>query len=264
MLDFHSHILFNFDDGPKTIEESLQMLRRSKDAGADTVISTSHCYPHSKDGVEEFLDRRERRFAEIEAVTNKDPDGYPRLIKGCEVHLTGDIAAIEDIEKLCIEDTDYMLVELPYVINNETPDLVYNLTLKGIKPVMAHIERYADCDAYALENLFSLGVLYQVNADTLAEAPRKTVYELIESGHCHVIGSDMHNLTYRPPCVEKGYNAVAKYYGEEAAELLEQNARNIIKNKPIDLYAGHNFKRVPAFKRLLRTDRRKDNDTNKR
>ncbi len=252
MTDFHSHILFKFDDGPRVIEISLDMLRKACTDGVETLVSTSHCYPKNAEDVDVFLDRRTRRMADINAEIAKSPADYPHIVLGSEVHLTGNIAEIENIKKLCIEGTDYMLVELPYEWNNNTADNVYNLTLLGIKPIMAHIERYLGEKPEYLDNLFSLnGLLYQVNAETFIGRDRRTAHRLLETGMCQFIGSDMHNMASRPPQMHDAEAVLLKRGGKEYVEFFDNNAARVFKNEPVDKNAYKRLPKIPARKLLF-------------
>ena len=252
MIDFHSHFLFKFDDGARTEEESLKMLGISREMGVEAVVSTSHCYLKDEKTLEDFLERRERRFETLGGKISEEPARYPEIIRGAEVNITYRVSHLKGLEKLCIENTEYMLVELPYVCTEQTIDEVYNLTLLGIKPVMAHIERYMDQDRALLENLFSLDALYQLSTSVFYnKAFKSDINFLMKNGLFHVIGTDMHNMKKRPPDMDKALKSIRKHYGEDYVEYFEENARNILQNKEIDRAAFRQLKRKSGLAALF-------------
>ena len=62
MVDIHTHVLFRFDDGPKTLDESLALLEKTAASGVTDVVSTSHYYSAHM-SAEEFTERRTKRLA---------------------------------------------------------------------------------------------------------------------------------------------------------------------------------------------------------
>ena len=99
----------------------------------------------------------------------------------------------------------------------------------GAKPILAHIERYQALmeDPYKLEDYIDMGCLTQVNISTFSDAHRsvkKKLFKLLDTGHIHLIGSDCHNLSSRPPEYEDGINEIVKKSGQEAVDALIRNA----------------------------------------
>jgi protein-tyrosine phosphatase len=223
MVDCHSHFLAEMDDGAKSIQISALMLASALEQGVTDIISTSHCYPHSEADIERFL---EKRAAALDAVSGYDA---PMIHKGCEVHMTCDLSEFSNIKSLCINDTDYMLVEMPYDRwKPEAVDWVYSLTLKGIKPIMAHIERFFENEDM-FDELFSIGVHCQVNADSFLEKQlKKKIGYLIKHNAVHVIGSDCHSMGTRKSRIGRAYDTVEKQYGAELCDFLTANGKELI------------------------------------
>lgn len=234
MIDFHAHILSGIDDGARSSALAVDMLSASYRQGIDTVISTSHCYVTDPASIHTFLDRRAARYARLCAVANQSPAPLPHIRLGAEVHMERDFSAYPDIDKLCIEGTDYMLVEMPYGRwRQDLYDCLYSLRLHGIRPILAHIERYA-AHAREFNNLRGLDLLYQVNADSFFQNPGKRfLAKLYADGMIHVLGSDMHDMDRRAPHMQKAVRIIRQKYGKELLLYLQQNAETILENGSI-------------------------------
>ena len=205
-IDFHTHILHNIDDGAKDIAMSLAMVESCYETGAETAILTPHI--EATGDYESFLGAREKRFAELSSAVKEKGVPHPDFLLGAEVLLDGSLSEREDVRSLCIEDTELILIELPYTswnswYNNE----IYNLMAKhDVTPVMAHIERYlrSPNDIRKLEHFISFGVKFQINASSfLSFSGRRIIRELAATGNVHAIGSDAHNMARRSPDIVK-------------------------------------------------------------
>ena len=189
MFDFHSHILPGVDHGTSSIETSLKQLQLAKEFGITTIVATSHFYPFHSD-VESFLEKRNEAY---ELLCSQKPDGI-EIIKGAEVMLTMDLDKIEGVEKLCIGDTNYMLVEMPDMIHSTwIYDVLMRLCDRGITPIIAHIDRYPES---VQENLLEMDFPIQVNAYAFKRffKARRMLY-LVQNDLVHLLGSDLHGAT---------------------------------------------------------------------
>ena len=93
MIDIHSHILPNIDDGSKSIEESVNLLSILNEQGITEVIATPHFYPHL-DNLEEFSEQRQYQFEELsEAIKDKN---LPKIYLGCEILYFNGIANVNN------------------------------------------------------------------------------------------------------------------------------------------------------------------------
>ena len=237
MIDFHSHILPGIDDGAKDCAMSIKMLKDAYSAGVQTIISTSHCYPKSDADIEKFLQKRASAYERLSQAISSE-ENIPKIILGCEVNVSTDLAELKNIKKLCIGNTNYLLVEMPHGNWEEWMiDSVYKLTLLGIRPILAHIDRYMFHDQELFSSLSELGFLYQVNSDLfVSKGVKRIANNLVQSGHIHVIGSDMHNTTTRKSSVAKAIKVISKRYGEEAIKQIYSNSVDILNNEEIKHY----------------------------
>lgn len=235
MIDFHSHFLPKIDDGAKNLEESLEMLRISKESGVDTVISTSHCYAFGGESdINHFLEKRTSAYSQVLNAIRGNIDTYPEIVLGCEVHLVPKLSTLPSLPRLCIENTDYILIEMPSSDwNDEDFEEVYQITKLGLKPIIAHIDRYFDKED-KFSDLFSLNLLFQANAESfLSRDLRKKLSELFRKDALHIIGSDMHGIVSRPPNLAEAYTVIENKFGKIYAGYLNFASQRILKNEPV-------------------------------
>lgn len=199
MVDLHSHVLPDFDDGPQTAQASAELLKAMKTDGVSRLFLTSHAYL-SHEPVESYLFRRKPCEAALAAIY--DPQTMPAYKLGAEVRYTADLIQM-DYASLCLEGGKYLLLELPtdrYPAHLER--LVSYLDMHGVTPILAHVERY---DAFRnhpelLYTLHELGALAQVSADRVAaKQDRNFCQAAIDHGLVQFVASDAHNTTNRPP-----------------------------------------------------------------
>lgn len=198
VIDLHSHFLPEIDDGAKNVNESLAMLCESKKQGVELCVGTPHITVHRNQSISSFIDLRSKSVAILEEKLKGFEKDVPKLIYGAEIFLDNDISVYEDISKLCIEDTNCMLVELsPLAYNRQYTEWLYSLTMKGFLPIVAHIERYPYINEF-LSELDGVNVIYQMNAKSLLKkSRRKFLVSRVEEGYSIIVASDMHNTKLR-------------------------------------------------------------------
>lgn len=152
MLDIHSHILPDIDDGAKTIEESIEILQELKSQGCTHVIATPHFCAQTTD-IEDFKVIFNKKYKELlEAVKGMD---LPEILPGCEVYFFNGIATCADLDELTLNGSEYILLELPEKLTPRVLDAIIDLNLnRGYTPIIAHIERYSRSQHYG--NLLEL------------------------------------------------------------------------------------------------------------
>ena len=208
MLDFHSHILPKMDDGSKSTEMSIEMLRESKKQGIDTIVSTSHFYG-SNEPPEHFLKRREYAYNKLSPLLS---DAEPEIILGAEVLFYYGISQSENIASLAIQGTDLLLIEMPFIpwsekIIDELMTLQYNTRLQ-----IVIVERYKGMQKKDMFNLlFEQPFLFQCNAEAFGYfSTRRFALGLMNEGMLHFLGTDCHNTESRPPNMEKARKVIEK------------------------------------------------------
>lgn len=233
MIDFHSHILPKVDDGSQSMEESLEMLRRSFQQGVDTVFLTSHFYAF-EDNLESFLRRRNTSYAALTKAIGKYPEPMPRILRGAEILYFPGMSSADELACLALENTKCLLVEPPW--DKWTDTMLDEIEETGQKlrliPVIAHIDRYIDMfdDPTIPDQIFSRKMLAQVNASFLT-SPESFAFamELLCSGKFQLIGSDAHNLENRPPNIGKAVRRVFNAGFSEALETFDKKSRRLLK-----------------------------------
>jgi len=238
MIDFHTHILHNIDDGNQSLDESLELLRECGKQGVTHVVMTPHFYPYMTNP-ETFLSKRDRAFIELKERIEKESAScgaeWPELIIGSEVYYFPELINMVDLKRLCIGNSKYLMIEL---LNENWNDNIYFIferliVNKGIIPVIAHAERILrkSSDFKLLDDLIRIGALPQINTEYLTGflTGRKAVKEL-KKGKFFLIGSDCHNNTDRPPNMLKAFSAIEKYGGKELAESLLKEHKKVLNN----------------------------------
>ena len=138
MVDIHSHILPGLDDGPKTLEDAVAMLKIAAESGTTDIVAT----PHANARFTFDSERIDRKIAELQGVSGP----VPRIHSGCDFHLT--IENIQDAlayrSKYTINHKRYLLVEFSdALIPNTTQEIFDRFQAAGLVPVVTHPERNA-------------------------------------------------------------------------------------------------------------------------
>lgn len=236
LTDFHSHILPEMDDGASDVEESLKLLSMLKASGVERVVLTSHFYRHDED-ISSFLVRRENSYKQLlEAV--KDIPDCPELKLGAEVYFYPSLSSDPDFEKLCIEGTDYILLELPFehFYDSFFSDFAKFMNRCRCRIILAHIERYIRFGntQKEIDRLLSMGnITCQMNCTSLAGAgffKRRQLLDMISADTVKLLGTDAHNTQNRPPMFGEAAKIIIKKCGKQALDKICQNS-DIIFNK---------------------------------
>ena len=249
MTDFHSHILPDIDDGAQDSETSLKMLDMSIKKGVKKIVLTPHCYPLSSKDINEFIQQREKALEEFKRAAKEKGIILPELVCGCEVHLSSDISKMRAVEDLCIENTKYMLLEMPSSPwNDSVIDSVYKLSLLGITPIIAHDERNLVQKEEMRNSLYNLDVLIQINASSFGIPQlKKYIDSMFKQGLLHIVGSDMHNCDSRPTEMDKAKKYIVKRYGVECFEYLMNNALKILSGEEFSYRDIRSFRKKSLF-----------------
>ena len=225
MTDWHSHVLPKMDDGSKSVEESVALLNELAAQGVNTVVASPHFYANDE-AVEHFIKRRQKAFNELLPHLNND---LPKILLGAEVSYYSGISRMENLEKLKIEGTDLILLEMPFCRWTEyTVRELLELSASGkFKIMLAHVERYAAfLDAAMLERLYDSEILMQSNASFFtALFKKKKALKLLKNQKIHFIGSDCHNTHSRPPKFKAAYDYIENKLGKEFLAHINENAK---------------------------------------
>ncbi len=233
MLDIHSHFLPKMDDGSKSTEMSLQMLRESAKQGVTTIVSTSHFYGDNE-SPEQFLSRRQHAFGKLLPLLS---DSDPEILLGSEVLYYPGISHSESITQLAIRGTDLLLIELPF---SPWSDRIFDelnslQSFTGFQIVLAHVERYQSLQKKKIyESLFEQPFYFQCNAEAFQFLrSRRLALRLMDYGLLHFLGTDCHNIDSRPPNMAQAKAVIEKKLSPSAWQRLTHECENRFNNHRI-------------------------------
>ncbi|MBQ8295303.1 MAG: hypothetical protein IJX87_02585 [Clostridia bacterium] len=245
MIDFHTHVLPNIDDGAADVQMATKMIEQELSQGVEEIVFTPHYYGRKR-RPEQFLEERQQVFEELKPHI---PENV-KIYLGSEVHFTGiNILDDEELCKLAIEGTRYILVEFPFVEKWSTSllerlsDFIYDT---GYTPIIAHVERYQEVlkNPAIITHLVEMGCLIQVNTRAFINKWEKNfAFALLKHGLVHCIGTDAHDVTDRAPDYEEAKIAVEKAgYGKAWAEI-QHNMRAILNGGTFRIPIGGKVKK---------------------
>lgn len=243
MIDIHSHIVFDVDDGPRDLADSRALLEESYRQGVRIIISTSH---RRKGMFETPENKIAEHFKLVQEIAKEISDDLT-VLYGAEIYYTSDV--LDKLEKKIIPslaDTRYALIEFsmttPY---KEIHTALSNVLRLGITPVVAHIERYhcLENDEKKVRDLIDMGCYMQINSSSVLKPKlfgdkykfmKKRARFFLEKDLVHFVASDMHNLDDRPPYMEEAYQIISKKHGVAYAEqLFRKNQEILLRNEYI-------------------------------
>lgn len=229
MTDIHAHVLPRFDDGPRSLEESAQLVKECADKGISVIVSTSHYYSSSMP-YEEFAERRKRRIAELETELEKRNIDV-RIVPGAEVNISDILLNLGDISGLCFGNGRYILLEIPH----ETDDfekyfgIVERIvSYYNVIPIIAHIERYKFLLSREenIDRLKEIGCLIQIDAQVITQRSffkKRKILNFLKNGKVDLVASDCHGGD-RPQNLPEAYDIISKSIGEKYVGILSRNA----------------------------------------
>ena len=222
-VDFHSHILPGVDDGSRSVEESLEMLRAEARQGIGTVVATPHFYANH-DTPERFLRRRAAAWEMLQTAMAQEA-GLPEVILGAEVYYFSGISDSDQLHRLTTGQKRYIMLEMPTVpwTQNMYQEMENIYTKHGITPIIAHIDRYISPLRHRqiLDRLEELPVLVQANSDFfLRPMTAPLALRMLKEKRIHLLGSDCHNCSTRKPELGRAIEKIEKHLGASAMEYL--------------------------------------------
>lgn len=248
MIDLHSHILPGFDDGPKELNESIAMATLAVAAGTTHLAATPHNTNWRTGNMQQEI---QRRVAALQAEL--DARQIPlKLLVGVEVYLLPELRQhIETGRAYTLGNTHYMLVELPFTSwPTYTEQILFELQIMGYIPIIAHPERYTAIHEN-LEKVVPLverGMLLQLTSTSITGEMGSRAVEaarqLLDHNLAHLVASDAHNGTKRPPVLSQARLILEDWLGaQRALELVQTVPQAIIDNRPVESPAPLEVKR---------------------
>jgi protein-tyrosine phosphatase len=262
MIDLHCHILYGLDDGPRTLEESVQMCQMSYKDGVRTVVATPHTLNDSYQNnrltilskvqeLKEALTQCGLRNSEF--GVNDPQSGIPlhstldtrhstfEILPGADVHFCDELLSRLDQGTLTTvgDGKRFLIIEFPsHTIPYRAEDLLFQLMARGIAPIISHPERNPGImlrpERYY--EMVRIGCLGQVTAMSLTgefgPKIRQFAEKLLKKRLIHVIASDAHGTNGRPPGLTRALREAERIVGEESArKMVTEYPKAILEGK---------------------------------
>ena len=211
MVDIHSHIINEIDDGSRSIEMTINMLKKAEESGTTDIIATPH-FMRGRFEVEykEVIEKVEE-LKKIVKENNIDINIYA----GQEVYYSKNLLEYYNDKIIgTINNTKYMLIELPMLDFDidEVINTIYELQIRGIVPIIAHPERYKQFikKPSMINSLIKEGMLFQMNTGSIVgdfgKDVKKTAAKYLEHNVYSFIGSDAHRDRGRDTDISEALN----------------------------------------------------------
>lgn len=231
LTDFHSHILPAIDDGSRSVEESLAMLRKEAEQGITRVVATPHFYAHN-DNPERFLKRRANAYELLQYEMEKEAN-LPRMKLGAEVYYFAGMSDSDVLPSLAISGSNYILVEMPGAPWTEPmyKELMGIYEKQNLVPIIAHLDRYIrPFHSHGIpERLARLPVLVQVNSSFFSDrSTTRMALRMLNAGLIHLIGSDCHNLLDRAPNMEFAIQLIQRKLGPDTINRIRAHESEVL------------------------------------
>ncbi|MFA7057128.1 MAG: CpsB/CapC family capsule biosynthesis tyrosine phosphatase [Candidatus Cloacimonadales bacterium] len=222
VIDIHTHILPNVDDGSDSLEKSLKHLQTMAELGVEKVFLTPHYmmgeYANNLENVKQHFDVLKAEASKL--MINIE------LVLGAEVYCDPTVLKQALKEKLTLGDSNYMLFETSLNdIADNTKEFIYTLQMNRFRPILAHPERYSFVHSYPgiVKEFMRRDVLIQVNASSLlgyhGRKVKEVAWRLLYKGYAHFVASDDH-CRHSDYLLKKAYNKVVDKIDEKTAKLL--------------------------------------------
>ena len=258
MIDFHNHILPDVDDGSKSTDISLEMLRFAQSQGITEVVNTVH-FQHPK--MEKKLISYEiikKKTDKLQNLLNQNKIDI-KLHFGSEVYFLPNLMTIKNNPLTTFGNGKYMLIEFPLI---QVPELqkkhLFDLKLSGVTPIIAHPERYITVqdDLSMVTTWLEAGCLIQVDAGSilgkLGKKSKEVAEKILKNGWCQIIGSDSHDNSNRNFCLREAHDYVMRWIGVDGKKMFSDNPKKILEGNPIHVDFDYDNEKKNFFKKIIK------------
>lgn len=194
-FDMHSHLLPGVDDGFPSAEKTLEAMSFLHQHGIKAVKMTPHFMKVYPENTRETIEQKYKAFVSAHAATiplELSLGGEYMLDSNFPDRFNEGFLTLDKAGTKVLCETSYMMME------PRLREMLYDVMLKGIQPVMAHPERYQ----YASKSLYhrwkQKDYLFQLNLFSLAgaygEPAKMKAHQLLKEGMYDYVGSDLHRL----------------------------------------------------------------------
>lgn len=236
MIDIHSHLLPEIDDGSKDLETTLKMIEIYKNQGVDNVIATPHFYPSYFENTKDIISREVEKIN----IELKSRNIDFNILPGSEVFLNRN--TINDLKEGKIQtlnNTKYILIEFDYKrLPDYALEYIYEIHLLGYRTIIAHPERYY----YTIKNPLMLNdfideeCLIQINTSSITglfgKDIQKAAIRIIENGAFNFIATDAHTTNGRGPYFKESLEIIKKFK-KDFRQNMSNQTEMLIKNVEI-------------------------------
>jgi len=242
LIDLHCHILPGIDDGPGQMEESVIMADIARSDGIQTIVAT----PHTLNNV--FLNSLSRIIDSVNEFKAflKEKRIEIGICPGADVHIcAGMVERIRMHEAGTVNDNGrYILIEFPHqMIPPGGREELFELKMNRITPIITHPERNLAIQnrLEILTDFVAMGCLVQITGMSLTgefgEEAMVSAHQILESRLAHVIATDAHSATSRPPTLSRAVEAAAEILGshQEAEDMVARIPLAILEGRSVDI-----------------------------
>lgn len=234
-------MLPSVDDGAKTISMALDMAREAESEGINNILLT----PHHMDG--EYINHKEdiEKAVHNLQMTFNDNSVDIQLRPGQEVHINGDLLKAVDEDDVLYADginKKYMMLEFPHSgVPEYAEDMIFELKVKGIIPIIVHPERNHGIQQNPdiLYDLVSQGCLTQITATSYVGGFGSTIQKftdkIIDAGLGFMFSSDAHNLSGRRFRMQEAFDRLEEQKGKDFALRYERNAEKVWNSETVEI-----------------------------
>jgi len=247
MIDFHTHILPNIDDGSKSVEETFNLIKEAEKVGFDSIISTSH---YIENYYESPVEERQQWINALSGAFEKENIKI-KLYLGNEVYFSENIIQLLNENKIArINNSRYMLFEFAMNVKPiNVYDVIYEMIQNKITPILAHPERYrfVQQDPSLVYELIDTGVLMQANYASVigwyGEKAEVLSKKFLESDIISFLGTDVHRPNSIYPKIPEILNNIEAIIGKEKLyDLTTVNPQKVLQNEEIEMPEPKEFK----------------------
>lgn len=227
MIDIHAHFLPSIDDGPVSIEESINMLHAYTNDGVTHVVATPHVYlknfSNNRSSNENAMVDFHRKIDHLSlpitlqvAGEVRFDENIPKLYRQNELPFLG---TYNGLQSLLVELPD---AHIPFGANYLIKWMIDN----GIQPVIAHPERNRVIreNPSLIHDFVNIGCKLQITANSLAggygDQIKKAAWYMVKNSLVTAVASDAHNTLHRRPCMSLARDLIVHECSEKEAEFL--------------------------------------------
>jgi protein-tyrosine phosphatase len=233
LIDIHSHLLPNIDDGSQSVERSLAVLEKFAQQGITDVVLTPHV--RASDLAIDPEDELERRDVAFALLRREVPE-RPRLHLGFEIMLDQPISdeTLSD-RRFALAGSRYYLVEFYMSVASASVEAALKQIVEaGVVPLVAHPERYGMCSATAATRWREMGAKIQVDATTLTRSSLRAgkARQIVRLGSADVLAADNHG---DQRSLSAAFEFLTQQGSPEVAQLLTvENTRSVLEDRPME------------------------------